>query len=108
VPRERARAPWQGARSAAPAGGGDDFRARLLALVAELDTGILRAARAELEQARAGLAQASSDLLQARSELAEVQAQAAHWRGAAEALWASRSWRVTAPLRRAATWLGRP
>jgi hypothetical protein len=86
VPRERVRAPWNPALPAFTASndGASDFQSRLVALLGELDASITRQARVDIMQARA---------------------EADAWRETSDALRASRSWRVTAPLRRAATWL---
>ena len=80
VPRDRPRPPWQAARPTAVPG--DGFQSRLHALVAELDTSILRRDQADLMAARA---------------------ETDYWRTAFEAIRDSTSWRITAPLRRAFT-----
>lgn len=104
LPRERARAPWKPALPAAEPGD-DDFRARLLTLVAELDGEILRRARAEAVRARAEAARARAEVAEMSAAAAALRTEAERWRAALDATRASVSWRITAPLRRAATWL---
>jgi len=92
VPRERARAPWQTELpTKLPGPDANGFAPSLLALIAELDAARNNHAATALRRAEAALTAAS--------------AEAAHWRTALDVTRASTSWRMTEPLRRAATML---